>query len=419
MHHFTYRNGVLHAEDVAVSQIAAEVGTPFYCYATATLARHFRVFTEALKGLDATVCYAMKANDNQAILRLLSKLGAGVDTVSEGEVRRALAAGFDPEKIVFSGIGKSAEEMSFALSAGIGEFNVESEPEVDLLADVARQMGKRAKIAVRVNPDVDAKTHAKITTGKKGNKFGIDIDQAPAVFKRAAAHASLEPVGVASHIGSQLTSLDPYRQAFARMVELVKQLRSEGIPISVLDVGGGLGVGYTGEAPPSVAEYTEIARAAAIEAGCRLVLEPGRRLVAEAGALLTRVLYVKEGSSKTFVIVDAAMNDLIRPTLYDAYHPILPVTEPKAGAASRPVDVVGPICESSDFFAKERALPPVSAGDILAITYAGAYGAVMSSSYNARRLVPEVLVRDQQFAVVRPRPSYEDLIGRDRVPDWL
>lgn len=419
MSDFAYKNGRLHAEGVDLARIAETVGTPVYVYAGSGIERSFREYADALAGTDALVCYAMKANDNQAVLSLLQKLGAGADTVSEGEIRRALAAGFDPKKIVFSGVGKSAEEMAFALSAGIGEFNVESDHEVDLLADVARQMGKRAKIAVRVNPDVDPKTHAKITTGKKGNKFGVDLDQAMEVFKRAAAHASLEPVGVASHIGSQITNLDPYRSAFARMVELVKALRAEGIPISVLDVGGGLGVGYTGETPPAVADYVQIAREAASEAGCRLVMEPGRRLVAEAGVLLTRVLFVKEGSAKTFVIVDGAMNDLIRPTLYEAYHPIVPVNEPKAGVASRPVDVVGPICESGDFFAKDRVLPPVSAGDILAITHAGAYGAVMSSSYNARRLAPEVLVRDQQFAVVRPRPSYEDLIGRDRVPDWL
>jgi diaminopimelate decarboxylase len=388
MSDFVYRNGRLHAEGVDLERIAETVGTPVYVYAASGIEKRYREYADALAGTDAMVCYAMKANDNQAILSLLRKLGAGADTVSEGEIRRALAAGFDPKKIVYSGVGKSADEMGFALSVGIGEFNVESDHEVDLLADVARQMGKRPKIAVRINPDVDPKTHAKITTGKKGNKFGIDFDQAMGVFKRAAAHASLEPVGVASHIGSQITSLDPYRSAFARMVDLVKALRAEGIPISVFDVGGGLGVGYTGEAPPSVADYVKIARDAASEAGCKLVLEPGRRIVAEAGALLTRVLFVKEGSAKTFVIVDGAMNDLIRPTLYEAHHPIVPVKEPAAGAARRPVDVVGPICESGDFLAKERELAPVGAGDILAITHAGAYGAVMASSYNARRLTP-------------------------------
>jgi diaminopimelate decarboxylase len=308
--------------------------------------------------------------------------------------------------------------MSFALSAGIGQFNLESEPEVDLLADVARQMGKRARIAIRVNPDVDAKTHAKITTGKKENKFGIDIDRAPDVFKRAAGHASLEPVGVASHIGSQITSLEPYRAAFARMVELVQALRAKGIGISVLDVGGGLGVAYTNEVP-EIGDYAAIARDAGRQAGCRLVLEPGRRIVAEAGVLLTKVLYVKEGTAKTFVIVDAAMNDLIRPTLYDAYHPIVTVTESAKGTRRQSVDIVGPICESGDFFAKEREMPPVTSGDILAIMCAGAYGAVMSSSYNGRLLVPEVLIRGEQYSVVRPRPTYDDLIGRDRVPDWL
>jgi diaminopimelate decarboxylase len=406
MSDFVYRNGRLHAEDVDLGRIVEAVGTPVYVYAAGGIERRYREYADALAGTDGLVYYAMKANDNQAILTLLRKLGAGADTVSEGEIRRALAAGFDPRKIVFSGVGKSTEEMAFALSAGIGEFNVESDHE-------------RAKIAIRVNPDVDPKTHAKITTGKKGNKFGIDLDQAMGVFRRAAAHAALEPVGVASHIGSQITSLEPYRSAFARMVDLVKALRAEGIGISVLDVGGGLGVGYTGEAPPAIADYVRIAREAAAEAGCRLVLEPGRRLVAEAGALLTRVLFVKEGAAKTFVIVDGAMNDLMRPTLYEAHHPIVPVTEPRPGASKSKVDVVGPICESGDFFAKERELPPVAAGDILAITHAGAYGAVMASSYNARRLAPEVLVRGRHFAVVRPRPSYEDLIGRDRVPDWL
>ncbi|MBM3545935.1 MAG: diaminopimelate decarboxylase [Alphaproteobacteria bacterium] len=419
MSDFVYKSGRLHAEGVDLARIAETVGTPVYVYAASGIERRYREYADALAGTDAMVCYAMKANDNQAVLSLLKKLGAGADTVSEGEIRRALAAGFDPKKIVYSGVGKSADEMAFALSAGIGEFNVESDHEVELLADVARQMGKRAKIAVRINPDVDPKTHAKITTGKKGNKFGIDFDQAMGVFKRAAAHQSLDPVGVASHIGSQITSLDPYRAAFGRMVDLVKALRAEDIAINVLDVGGGLGVGYTGEDPPSVADYVKVARAAAAEVGCKLVLEPGRRIVAESGVLLTRVLFVKEGTAKTFVIVDGAMNDLIRPTLYEAYHPIVPVKEPAPGAAKRPVDVVGPICESGDFFAKERDLAPVGAGDILAITHAGAYGAVMASSYNARRLTPEVLVRGQQFSVVRPRPSYEELIGRDRVPDWL
>ena len=419
MNDFAYKNGRLHAEGVDLATVAEKVGTPVYVYSSSGIERRYREYADALAGTDSMVCYAMKANDNQAVLSLLRKLGAGADTVSEGEIRRALAAGFDPKKIVYSGVGKSAEEMAFALSSGIGEFNVESDHEVDLLADVARQMGKRAKIAVRINPDVDPKTHAKITTGKKGNKFGIDLDQAMDVFKRAAKHGSLEPVGVASHIGSQITNLEPYRAAFARMVDFVKALRAEGIPISVLDVGGGLGVGYTGEEPPKVADYAKIALDAAKDAGCKLVLEPGRRLVAESGVFLTKVLFVKEGSAKTFVIVDGAMNDLIRPTLYEAHHPIVTLAEPKPGARARPVDVVGPICESGDFFAKDRDLTPVGAGDILAITHAGAYGAVMASSYNARRLAPEVLVRGHQFAVVRPRPSYEDLIGRDRVPDWL
>ena len=418
MNDFHYKNGRLHAEGLDLSRLAEAVGTPVYVYAASGIERRYRQYQEALNGVDATICYALKANDNQAIVRLLAKLGAGADTVSEGEIRRALAAGVEPKKIVFSGIGKSAEEMSFALSAGIGQFNLESEPEVDLLADVARQMGKRARVAIRVNPDVDAKTHAKITTGRKENKFGIDIDRAPAVFTRAAAHGSLEPVGVASHIGSQITSLDPYRAAFARMVDLVQALRAQGIGISVLDVGGGLGVAYTNEVP-EIGDYAAIARDAGRQAGCRLVLEPGRRIVAEAGVLLTKVLYVKGGTAKTFVIVDAAMNDLIRPTLYDAYHPIVTVTEPAKGTPRESVDIVGPICESGDFFAKEREMPPVTSGDILAIMCAGAYGAVMSSSYNGRLLVPEVLVRGEQYAVVRPRPTYDDLIGRDRVPDWL
>jgi diaminopimelate decarboxylase len=415
---FQYKNGRLHAEGLDLMRIAEAVGTPVYVYAASGIERRYREYREALNGADATICYALKANDNQAIVSLLAKLGAGADTVSEGEIRRALAAGVDPKKIVFSGIGKSAEEMSFALSAGIGQFNLESEPEVDLLADVARQMGKRARIAVRVNPDVDAGTHAKITTGRKENKFGIDIDRAPAVFKRAAAHGSLEPVGVASHIGSQITSLEPYRAAFARMIDLVQTLRADGIAISVLDVGGGLGVAYANEVP-EIGDYAAIARDAGRAAGCRLVLEPGRRIVAEAGVLLTKVLFVKEGTAKTFVIVDAAMNDLIRPTLYDAYHPIVTVAEPQKATRLKSVDIVGPICESGDFFAKEREMPPVTSGDILAITCAGAYGAVMSSSYNGRLLVPEVLVRGEHCAVVRPRPTYDDLIGRDRVPDWL
>ena len=421
MHHFAYRDGVLHAEAVNLAGLAQTVGTPFYCYSTATLERHYRVFAGAFADVPSLICYAVKANSNQAVIATLAKLGAGADVVSGGELKRALAAGVPPDKIMFSGIGKTAAELAFALDKNILCVNVESEPELDLLSAIAAGKGRTVNISVRVNPDVDAKTHAKIATGRSENKFGIPISRAREVYAQAAKLPGLRVAGVDMHIGSQITELSPFGDAFALLSDFVHELRADGHTISHVDLGGGLGIPYRDDnkPPPDPSAYAEVVKRATRGLDCKLIFEPGRLIVGNAGILVTRVLYLKRGEAKTFVIVDGAMNDLIRPTLYEAYHPIVPVNEPKAGVASRPVDVVGPICESGDFFAKDRVLPPVSAGDILAITHAGAYGAVMSSSYNARRLAPEVLVRDQQFAVVRPRPSYEDLIGRDRVPDWL
>ena len=421
MNHFGYRNGQLHAEDVPLAAIAAEVGTPFYCYSTATLTRHFRVFADAFAGDDALVCYSLKGNSNQAVVATLARLGAGADVVSEGELRRALAAGIPAARIVFSGVGKTEREMAFALEAGIHQFNVESEPELQALSRVAAGMGRRAPVAFRVNPDVDAKTHAKISTGKKENKFGIAWEDARAVYARAAALPGIEVVGVDVHIGSQLTSLDPFAAAFGRIADLVRVLREDGHAISRVDLGGGLGVPYDSEAeaPPQPSEYAGIVRRAFAGLDCELIFEPGRLIVGNAGILVSKVIYVKDQGSRRFVIVDAAMNDLIRPSLYDAFHEIVPVMEPAPGANKAPVDVVGPVCESGDSFALERPMPAVEAGALVAFLTAGAYGAVMASTYNSRLLVPEVLVNGADWAVVRPRQTYEELIGQDRVPAWL
>jgi diaminopimelate decarboxylase len=421
MNHFGYRNGQLHAEDVPLAAIAAEVGTPFYCYSTATLKRHYRVFADAFAGAEALVCYSLKGNSNQAVIATLAAEGAGADVVSEGELRRAMAAGIPPTRIVFSGVGKTAREMALALDVGIHQFNVESEPELEALSAIAAQKGHRAPVALRVNPDVDAKTHAKISTGKKENKFGIAWDQARALYGRAAALPGIEVVGVDVHIGSQLTKLDPFAAAFTRIADLVRALRADGHAIRRIDLGGGLGVPYdfAAEAPPAPADYARTVRTAFDGLDCELIFEPGRLIVGNAGVLVASVIYVKDQGAKRFVIVDAAMNDLIRPSLYDAYHEIVPVAEPAHGANKAPVDVVGPICESGDSFALERPMPPVAAGELVAFLTAGAYGAVMSSTYNSRLLVPEVLVNGDHWAVVRPRQSYEELIGLDRIPDWL
>ena len=416
---FDYRDGVMQAEEVALPALAAAVGTPFYCYSSAALESAYRDFTGALEGLNATVCYALKANSNQAVIRTLARLGAGADVVSEGELRQAQAAGIPAKKIVFAGVGKTVGEMSSALEAGIRQFNVESRAELELLNQVALDQGRRAPVVLRVNPDVDAETHEKISTGKAENKFGIDMAEAAAIAAGAKTLSGIRIEGLAVHIGSQLTSLAPFRAAFGRLAGLFAELSAAGTPLKTLDLGGGLGISYQSGVAPDLAGYAAIVRQATAELDAELIFEPGRVLVGEAGLLITRVLYVKQGSARRFVIVDAAMNDLLRPALYDAWHEIMPVAGPPPSADMELVDVVGPVCESSDTFARQRPLPPVARGDLLAICSTGAYGAVMSSSYNTRPPAPEVLVRGAAHAVVRPRLDYATLIGQDRVPDWL
>jgi diaminopimelate decarboxylase len=420
MQHFEYRDGRFHAEDVDLAEIASAVGTPFYCYSTATLTRHFRVFADAFAGQNALVCYAMKANSNQAVLKTLVQLGAGMDVVSEGELRRALAAGAPPSKIIFSGVGKTRSEMALGLEAGIRCFNVESEPELEALSEVAASRGARARIALRVNPDVDAHTHAKISTGKSENKFGVPISRAREVYARAAKLPGVEIDGVDMHIGSQITQLQPFDDAFALLADFVGVLRADGHAIQHVDVGGGLGVPYKfdNEPPPRPEAYAAIVARRTASLDCEIFLEPGRLIVGNAGVLVASVLYVKHGEDKNFVIVDAAMNDLIRPTLYEAHHEIRPYRE--AGEASRFVaDVVGPVCESGDYLALAREMPEPRPGDLIAVLTAGAYGAVHAGTYNTRLLVPEVLVNGDSFAVIRPRQSYDELIGLDKLPPWL
>jgi len=421
VNHFDYRDGVLHAEDVAIPDIAAEVGTPFYCYSTATLTRHFRVFRQAFSGLDALVCYAMKANSNQAVLRTLAQQGAGADVVSEGELRRALAAGIPADKILFSGVGKTAREMDFALSAGILCFNVESEPELELLSARAAALGKVAPISLRINPDVDARTHKKISTGKAENKFGIPWQRARQVYARAAELPGIKVTGIDTHIGSQITELQPFDDAFALLVELVGVLRADGHAIEHVDLGGGLGIPYRvdNNPPPLPDAYAQIVRKHVTKLGLKVMFEPGRLIVGNAGILVSEVIFVKEGDAKNFLIVDAAMNDLIRPTLYDAFHDIRPVVQPPADTPRMMVDVVGQVCETGDYLGLDRDLPRLKAGDLVAVSTAGAYGAVQAGTYNTRLLVPEVLVDGDRFHVVRPRLTYDDLIGLDSVPDWL
>ena len=422
MNHFDYRDGVLHAEGVDLRTIAAEVGTPFYCYSTATLTRHYEVFRDAFAGLDARVCYAMKANSNQAVLRTLARLGAGMDIVSEGELRRARAAGVPGSRITFSGVGKTAREINLALDENILCFNVESEPELEAISAIAAARGVKAPISIRVNPDVDAKTHAKISTGKSENKFGIPISRARAVYARAAQLPGLDVSGVDMHIGSQITDLAPFDDAFALLAEFVRELRADGHDIRHLDLGGGLGIPYRASAYPESYHpdrYADLVRKHVASLGCELIFEPGRLIVGNAGVLVTQVLYVKHGEGKHFVIVDGAMNDLVRPTLYEAHHDLLPVVEAPRGTPTLHADVVGPVCETGDYLALSRHLPQPKAGDLIAIMSAGAYGAVQAGTYNSRLLVPEVLVSGDRFSVVRPRTSYEELIGLDRVPDWL
>ncbi len=421
MDHFIYHNGTLHAEDVPVTEIAAAVGTPFYLYSTATLSRHFRLFDEALEGMDHLVCYAMKAASNQAILKTLASLGAGMDVVSGGEYLRAQAAGVPGERIVFSGVGKTHEEMRLALAGGIRQFNVESEPEMEALSAIATQMGKVAPIAIRVNPDVDARTHAKIATGKSENKFGIPISRAREVYALAAGLPGLDVVGIDVHIGSQLTDLEPFRLAYAKVAELTESLRADGHDIRRLDLGGGLGIPYTrsNEAPPLPTDYGAMIRETLGHLGCEIEIEPGRLIVGNAGILVSRVIYVKSGEDRDFLILDSAMNDLIRPAMYDAHHDIIPVEEPAPGNDGRIYDVVGPVCESGDTFARGRQMPELNAGDLVAFRSAGAYGAVMASEYNSRPLIPEVLVHERQFAVIRARPTFDEMIKRDTIPEWL
>ncbi|MBP2149690.1 diaminopimelate decarboxylase [Xanthobacter flavus] len=421
MHHFDYRNGRLHAEDVDLTRLAAEVGTPFYCYATATLERHYRVFMEAFAGRDVLLCYALKANSNQSVISTLGRLGAGADIVSAGELMRARAAGVPGQRIVFSGVGKTREEMTQALDAGILCFNVESEPELDALSQVAVSKGVKAPVSIRVNPDVDAKTHKKISTGKSATKFGIPISRAREVYDYAARLPGLAITGVDMHIGSQITDMAPFENAVTLLAELARDLMAAGHRLHHMDLGGGLGVPYAASdpIPPSPAAYAEVVGRALGDIKLPLVFEMGRMLVANAGILVTRVIYVKKGEGKTFVVVDAAMNDLIRPTLYEAHHDILPVAEPAADAAMVVADVVGPVCETGDFLALDRPLPEVQPGDLLAVMTAGAYGAVQSGTYNTRALVPEVLVRGDEAAVVRPRVDPAALIALDRPAPWL
>ena len=419
MNVFDYKNGEMQAEGVALGAIAAQVGTPFYCYSASALRATWQEFADAMKGMNASVCYALKANSNLAVIKLFGDLGVGADIVSVGEMRRALAAGIPPKRIIYSGVGKKASELATALEVGVGQINVESSAELETLNAVAGQLGVKVDITIRVNPDVDAKTHAKITTGRKGNKFGIDIDLAREAFALAGRLPNLRVVGIAMHIGSQLTSLDPYRDAVVRVRGLIQELRADGHRIDRFDIGGGLGIVYADERPPSIAEFMQVVGKETAGLGCELTFEPGRRLVGEAGVLVTEVILVKPGVSKTFVIVDAAMNDLIRPTLYEAWHDILPVKAARPGVATIRCDIVGPICESGDYLALNRDLPPLSAGDLVMIRSAGAYGAVMASSYNSRPLVPEVMVDGTRFAVTRPRPSIDEMISAERLPPWM
>jgi diaminopimelate decarboxylase len=421
MHHFAYRDGVLHAEAVNLDTLAATVGTPFYCYSTATLTRHYEVFADAFADVDALVCYAMKANSNQAVVSTLAKLGAGADVVSGGELKRARAAGIPPDKIMFSGLGKTASELALAVDEGILCVNVESEPELELLSSIAASKGRAANISVRVNPDIDAKTHDKIATGKAENKFGIPISRAREIYTRAAKLKGLKVAGVDMHIGSQITELDPFGNAFALLAEFVRVLRADGHKISHVDLGGGLGIPYRddNEPPPHPEAYAKVVKRATRDLNCRLIFEPGRLLVGNAGILVTRVLFVKPGEARNFIVVDAAMNDLIRPTLYDAHHEIWPVTEQSSAARRIRADVVGPVCESGDFLAVNRDLVEPVSGALLAIMSAGAYGAVQAGTYNTRALVPEVLVKGAEWALVRPRLEVDQLIALDRMPDWL
>ena len=421
MHHFSYKNGILYAENVPIADIAEQVGTPFYCYSTATLERHYDVLAQAFAGQNALICYAVKANSNQAVLATMARRGAGMDVVSEGELRRARAVGVPADRIIFAGVGKTREEMAYALGEKILGFNVESAEELEVLSSVASELGETARIAIRVNPDVDAGTHAKISTGKSENKFGVPFLDAADLYDKAAALQGISVTGIHMHIGSQITNLRPFRQAFTLMRELALELRGKQHNLTHLDLGGGLGVPYEQgqELPPSPDDYAAIVKEALGDLDLKVVLEPGRMIAANAGVLVTKVIFAKQTKAKRFTIVDAAMNDLIRPTLYEADHEILPERENLQEQDKIIQDVVGPICETGDYLAQSRALPPFDSGDLIVFTAAGAYGSVMASTYNSRLLVPEILVNDAEFAVVRSRPTYEDLIGLDHLPSWL
>ena len=421
MDHFIYRDGALYAEDVPVAEIAAAVGTPFYVYSTATLLRHFRLFDEALAGLDHLVCYAMKAASNQAILKTLAQAGAGMDVVSQGEYLRAKAAGVSGDKIVFSGVGKTAEEIRTALSGGIRQFNVESEPEMAAINAVALDLGVVAPITIRVNPDVDAKTHAKIATGKSENKFGIPISRARDVYALAASMKGLDVIGIDVHIGSQLTELEPFRLAYQKVAELTETLRADGHDIRRLDLGGGLGIPYesSNTAPPLPIDYGAMVKESLGHLNVEIEIEPGRLIAGNAGIMVSKVIYVKQGEDRQFLILDGAMNDLVRPAMYEAHHDIIPVIEAEPGMQQTAYDIVGPVCESGDTFAKARHMAPLKADELVALRSAGAYGAVMSSEYNSRPLIPEVLVNGDQFAVIRKRPTFDEMINRDTIPEWL
>ncbi len=421
MDHFLYRDGALHAEDVPVADIATAVGTPFYVYSCATLTRHYRLFDEGLGDLPHLVCYAVKANSNQAVLAHLAGLGAGMDVVSGGEYLRARAAGVPGEKIVFSGVGKTLDEMRLALEGGVRQVNLESEPEMAALSGLATAMGVEVPVTVRVNPDVDARTHEKIATGKKENKFGIPISRARDVYAQAAALPGLRVVGIDMHIGSQLVELEPFEQAYRLLADLTRQLRADGHEIARLDLGGGLGIPYerSNAAPPLPTDYCDMVRRVLGDLDAEIEIEPGRLIAGNAGILVSRVIYVKSGEGRDFLILDSAMNDLIRPAMYGAWHDIVPVIAPQAGAEMQPYDIVGPVCESGDTFARGRMMPTVAAGDLVTFRSAGAYGAVMSSEYNTRPLIPEILVKGDQFAVIRARPTFDEIINRDTIPKWV
>ncbi len=422
MDYFIYKNDTLFAEDVPLPEIAAAVGTPFYVYSAATLRRHFRLFEEALAGLDHLICYSVKSNSNLAVLKLLGDMGAGMDVVSGGEYARARAAGIPGERIVFSGVGKTRAEMEAAISGGIRQFNVESEAEMVQLSQVAVALGKEVDIAFRINPDVDAQTHAKIATGKAENKFGIPIGRARQAYDAAAKLPGLNPIGIDLHIGSQLTSLAPFRKAFTKIAELTETLRADGHAISRLDLGGGLGIPYDDAndgRPPLPTEYGAMVNEVLGHLGCEIEIEPGRLISGNAGLMVAGVIYVKQGEDRQFLILDAAMNDLVRPALYEAHHDIVPVRQPAPGGEKTTYDIVGPVCETGDTFAKARQMVPMQAGDLVAFRSAGAYGAVMASEYNTRPLIPEVLVDGDQYAVIRRRPTYEEMLGRDTIPEWL